>query len=86
MGADLRLFFHFPWIWVGSDCDSPGISGGWGLSAPIDGFRGKSIVLFTNGDKYVGGLRNGQKDGEGMCAQRNIYTGANTELQKAPRC
>ncbi|CAJ1405192.1 unnamed protein product [Effrenium voratum] len=26
----------------------------------------KSIVLFTNGDKYVGGLRNGQKDGEGM--------------------
>ena len=28
---------------------------------------GKSIVLFANGDKYIGGLRAGQKEGDGMC-------------------
>ena len=29
---------------------------------------GKAIVIFANGDKYVGGLQNAQKEGDGMCS------------------
>jgi hypothetical protein len=29
--------------------------------------QGKAIVIFANGDKYVGALQNAQKEGDGMC-------------------
>jgi len=28
--------------------------------------EGKALVLFTNGDKYIGGVSNGKKNGDGM--------------------
>lgn len=34
---------------------------------------GKAIVIFANGDKYVGGLQNAQKEGDGMCSWLGSY-------------
>jgi len=42
--------------------------------APVEG---KAIVLFFNGDKYIGGLKGGKKHGEGMYvyADNSAYKG-----------
>merc|ERR1711904_147122 len=42
--------------------------------APVEG---KAIVLFYNGDKYIGGLKGGKKHGEGMYvyADNSAYKG-----------
>merc|ERR1711904_169965 len=50
-----------------------------GLRAIDDGapVEGKAIVLFFNGDKYIGGLKGGKKHGEGMYvyADNSAYKG-----------
>jgi len=48
------------------------------LASSGEGQEGRSIVLFTNGDKYLGGIKDGRKHGSGMYIYANgcAYKGA----------
>jgi hypothetical protein len=43
-----------------------GVAPAQDLTTAVGGEEGRSLVVFTNGDKYIGGLKNGMKQGTGM--------------------
>jgi hypothetical protein len=67
----------FQRVFTGYRSTSEGAPSGFILSDDGTPVEGKAIVLFYNGDKYVGGLKGGKKHGDGMYvyADNSAYKG-----------